>query len=344
MAADSKIEWTHHTFNPWWGCVKVSPACAHCYAERDSKRYGLKVWGQDAPRRFFGDAHWREPEKWDRQAARAGERHRVFCASMADVFEARDDLNPHRQRLFDLITRTPHLDWLLLTKRPERIRASLMAALRPPGKTQYPNPQEDATDAMRLDWLEGRPPHNVWLLTSLESADYGWRVAELLSVPAVVHGLSCEPLLGPVDLTRIVCSHDEANTFNALDPFDADPIRRKTRTPSITWVIAGGESGPKARPSHPDWFRALRDQCHAAAVPFLFKQWGEWRPGIPVTHFVCERGCWDQNNADRIAKHRDGDCCDGSTIGINRVGKKAAGRLLDGREWSEFPRPREAAR
>ena len=121
MGKDSRIEWTHHTFNPWWGCVKVSPAYKHCYAEGWAKRVGLDVWGARAPRRFFSDAHWREPLKWNRGAETAGERRRVFCASMADVFEARDDLNPWRERLWQLIEATPFLDWLLLTKRPEHV-------------------------------------------------------------------------------------------------------------------------------------------------------------------------------------------------------------------------------
>jgi len=118
MGKDSKIEWTHHTFNPWWGCVKVSPGCEHCYAEAFAKRVGKKVWGAQSDRRFFGDPHWREPLKWHDEAVITGERRRVFCASMADVFEDRDELIPHRIRLFQLIANTPKLDWLLLTKRP----------------------------------------------------------------------------------------------------------------------------------------------------------------------------------------------------------------------------------
>ncbi len=121
MAKNSRIEWTTHTFNPWWGCVKVSPACKHCYAESWAKRVGSNVWGIKAERRFFGDKHWAEPLKWDVLAAASGVRARVFCASMADVFEDRRDLDVHRARLWKLIEATPHLDWLLLTKRPEII-------------------------------------------------------------------------------------------------------------------------------------------------------------------------------------------------------------------------------
>ena len=119
MGKNSKIEWTHHTFNPWWGCTRVSAACVHCYAETWSKRLGKKLWGPKAPRRFLSDAYWMEPIKWNREAKQQGHRARVFCASMADVFEARSDLNASRERLWKLIEETPQLDWLLLTKRPE---------------------------------------------------------------------------------------------------------------------------------------------------------------------------------------------------------------------------------
>jgi len=121
MAKNSSIEWTHHTFNPWWGCTKVSPACDHCYAETWAKRVGQAVWGKESPRRFFSDKHWTEPIRWNADAVADGERRRVFCASMADVFESRAELNPWRIRLWELIEATPMLDWLLLTKRPQNI-------------------------------------------------------------------------------------------------------------------------------------------------------------------------------------------------------------------------------
>lgn len=174
MARDSKIEWTHHTFNPWWGCQKVSPACKHCYAEAWSKRVGHAVWGVKAPRRFFGARHWSQPERWNQQAADEGVRRRVFCASMADVFEVRAELDPWRSRLWGLIENTPHLDWLLLTKRPEEV-----AGLIPWSK-----------------W-----PHNVWLGTTVEDPKWArLRLPHLLKVNPVVRFLSCEPLLAQVDL------------------------------------------------------------------------------------------------------------------------------------------------
>src|SRR5688572_21886599 len=117
MGESTTITWTHHSWNPWWGCVKVSEGCKNCYAESFSKRACHDIWGPGSQRRFFGDKHWAEPIKWDRAAEKAGERRRVFCASMADVFEDRPDLVEPRRRLFELIRATPNLDWLLLTKR-----------------------------------------------------------------------------------------------------------------------------------------------------------------------------------------------------------------------------------
>jgi protein gp37 len=233
MAENSKIEWTDHTFNPWWGCQRVSAACDHCYAETMAKRFGQKVWGAKAPRRFFGDVHWTAPLRWHAEAAADGLRRRVFCASMADVFEKRADLNPWREKLWALIKVTPALDWLLLTKRPQLIAAQL--------------PQ---------DWGEGY--RNVWLGTTTENqVEADRRLPHLLGAPARVHFVSAEPLLGPLDLRRWLKDKD----------------RR------VGWVIAGGESGPGARPSDREWFRGLRDQCTSVGVPFHFKQWGNWVPG-----------------------------------------------------------------
>jgi protein gp37 len=187
MGADSKIEWTHHTFNPWWGCARVSPGCEHCYAEAFAKRTGVK-WGVQADRRFFGDKHWAEPLKWNAAARAKGERHRVFCASMADVFEDRADLNPERERLWMLIKDTPELDWLLLTKRPENAR-------------------------WMVPWMTVNPPtpwHNVWLGTTVEDQKRAVeRIDYLLDIPATVRFLSCEPLLEQVDLSPWIAPHHD---------------------------------------------------------------------------------------------------------------------------------------
>lgn len=186
MGQDSKIEWTHHTFNPWWGCVKVSPGCAHCYAESFSKRTGNAVWGTQAPRRFFGDKHWNEPLKWNAAAKAEGIRRRVFCASMADVFEDREDLQAPRQRLLQLIDDTPELDWLLLTKRPENIGRLMDRAM---------NGNFDP----RKTFAEHMP--NVWLGTTAEDQEhYDSRMPWLFQIEATVHFVSAEPLLGPIKM------------------------------------------------------------------------------------------------------------------------------------------------
>ena len=175
MAKNFRIEWTTHTFNPWWGCVKVSPACKHCYAESWAKRVGKNVWGINADRRFFGDKHWAEPLKWNVAAGASGQRMRVFCASMADVFEDRRDLDVHRERLWKLIEATPNLDWLLLTKRPELV-------------TRF------------APWRDDWPP-NVWLGTTVEDQKNAEeRLPYLTSIPAAVRFISAEPLLGPVEI------------------------------------------------------------------------------------------------------------------------------------------------
>ena len=149
MGENSKIEWTNSTFNPWWGCVKITEGCTNCYANAFDKRVGGSHWGANAERRFFSDAHWAKPLAWNRKAEKAGERHRVFCASMADVFEDRRDLDAPRARLWELIRATPHLDWLLLTKRPENLDQLV------PG-----------------DWITTNrpgPPPNIWLGVTTEN-------------------------------------------------------------------------------------------------------------------------------------------------------------------------------
>lgn len=166
MGENSRISWTDHTFNPWHGCVKVSPACDHCYAESFAKRIGQNVWGVDAPRRFFGEKHWNEPLKWNKTALKDfGRPARVFCASMADVFEDREELMPHRARLFSLIQQTPNLLWNLLTKRHTAIK-------------QY-------APYMR-EW------GNVRIGVTVENQTYDHRV-----VPGV-SWISYEPALGPL--------------------------------------------------------------------------------------------------------------------------------------------------
>jgi protein gp37 len=176
MGQNSTIEWTHHTFNPWWGCTKVSHGCTHCYAETLSTRYGHAIWGPRKSRRTFGEQHWQEPLKWHKQAAQQNQRMRVFCASMADVFEDNLSVEAERAKLWALIEETPMLDWLLLTKRPELMQRFA------PWKDQW--------------------PANVWAMTSVENQEQAEiRIPLLANVPAALKGLSVEPLLGAVDLS-----------------------------------------------------------------------------------------------------------------------------------------------
>lgn len=278
---DSKISWTDHTFNPWIGCTKVSPGCANCYAAAMDYRWGHGSWGPGAPRRRTSLTNWKQPIKWCNAheasvkawAQGAGimdqkpSRPRVFCASLADWL---DDEVPIAwlADLLDLIRRTPNLDWLLLTKRPQNWARRIDNA-----KSHAYDLERYPTDELYswIDrWQTYAPPANVWIGTTAEDqtrADE--RIPQLLRIPAKVRFLSCEPLLGPIDLPAT--AGDGPNSGFALtDGFgrvDGEGL-------GIHWVIFGGESGPKARPMHPDWARSLRDQCKAAGVAFFMKQMG----------------------------------------------------------------------
>lgn len=204
MSENSAIEWTDHTFNPWWGCTKVSPGCKHCYAEGMAKRFGGDIWGPGRPRRTFGDATWAKPLLWNRRAVEAGVRSRVFCASMADVFD--DDAPPgERERLWALIEGTPALDWQVLTKRPENVASMIPAAWR-----------------LAL-------PTNVWLGVSVESPEYYWRVEALRRLPAATRFLSVEPLLEAVpdlDLCGIDWAIVGGESGPQARPLDAAWVRQ----------------------------------------------------------------------------------------------------------------------
>lgn len=256
----TKIEWTSftradgsiapgYTFNPWRGCTKVSDGCTNCYAETMSGRNpgNLGVWGKHGTRVIASESMWKQPLKWNKAAEAAGERHRVFCASLADVFEGPDTMpeasweavSYARERLGTLIDDTPHLDWLLLTKRPQNVLKY--------GTLGYRWTMEGLSD-------------NVWIGTSVEdqkTADE--RIPELLKIPAKVRFLSMEPLLGPIDLSEWLWMLKGAKG----NPCDL-----------IDWVIVGGESGPNARPFNVAWARSIVKQCKDAGVPVFMKQLG----------------------------------------------------------------------
>lgn len=177
MGETSKIEWTDATFNPWWGCAEVSPGCKNCYAKSFAARllpHHTTLWEPNGERRYFGEAHWSAPLRWERKAKKTGKRLRVFCASMADVFDNADDLSPVRERLWDLIRKTPNLDWLILTKRIGNV-----AKMVPFGTI----------------W-----PPNIWLgISVVNQEEFERDVPKLRAIPARTRFLSCEPLLGPIN-------------------------------------------------------------------------------------------------------------------------------------------------
>lgn len=172
MAEKTNIGWTHHTFNLVWGCVKVSTGCLNCYADTLATRWGFDVWGKDKPRRTLGRKYWAEPHAWNAAAVAAGERRRVFCGSMCDWCEDHPTTRAQLPALFRLIDATAGLDWLLLTKRPERIGQSIP---------------------------DHRPRPNVWLGTSIETMNQAWRADRLRACEAAVRFVSYEPALGPLD-------------------------------------------------------------------------------------------------------------------------------------------------
>lgn len=278
MAENTSIAWCDHTFNPWEGCQKVGPGCDHCYAETRNARFsgGAAVnWGPGAPRRRTSAANWRKPIAWNRDAgefyAQHGRRQRVFCASLADVFDNAVDPT-WREDLFALIRATPNLDWLLLTKRIGNVPS--MVSLIP-------------------GWL----PENVWLgATIVNQAEADRDIQKLLETPARVHFLSIEPMLGPIDLESVAWPSIAEHRVDALrggywnkagvlacgqaaglgEPRGG--FTNHSDMPSrLDWVIVGGESGPDARPMHPEWARLLGQQCQAAGVPFFMKQMGGTR-------------------------------------------------------------------
>ena len=171
MAEKTGISWCDHTFNIAWGCFKISPGCTNCYADTLSARFGNDVWGKDKPRKTFGVKHWNEPLKWNKAAEKDGAKHKVFSSSMCDIFEDHPTITAEREKLWDLIRKTPNLIWQLLTKRADRIK-----------------------DNLPEDWGNGWP--NVWMGVSIENDDYVWRADCLREVSAVVHFISYEPALG----------------------------------------------------------------------------------------------------------------------------------------------------
>lgn len=323
MAENSAISWTTHTWNPWIGCSKVSPACDGCYAEAMmDKRYHRVEWG--APGQGAGTrsrtskSTWDAPLKWQRQAVKDGTRPFVFCASLADVF---DNQVPAEWRAdaFGVMRKTPNLVYLLLTKRPQNIIKLAEAAGGLPANAAIGTTVED----------QKRADMNVTALL----------YAKKITKPAFTF-LSCEPLLGPIDLTKIIGGYGHPTWLNGLTGRAEGPPNGSVGGngpsyfgPKLDWVITGGETDQgdhKARPTHIEWFRALRDQCAAAGVPFHHKQNGEWMP------LQANDGEWPTDKPGFCRITTAGDRADDGWP-MQKVGKKFAGRMLDGVTHDAFP-------
>lgn len=329
MGDRTSIEWTDATWNPTSGCSKVSQGCKYCYAER--------MFHRPYPGRDFTDVrvhHDRldQPLRWKIP-------RRIFVNSMSDLFH---DKVPTEfiDKVFAIMSQSPQHTFHVLTKRPERMFDYLCQDVR-----------ADCVDQAGIDqfgWchsnVEGRwPLPNVWLGVSVEdqkSADE--RIPILLETPAAVRFVSYEPALGPVDFSSYISPYCERCEIPDSAFSEGDMDKRHTCKPRLDWVIAGGESGLHARPSHPDWFRSVRDQCQDAGVPFFFQQRGEWTwtevdKKVRPTHVMCEHGYYER---DGLSFHCiEGSCAKPGRIvqPIAKVGKKRAGRILDGQEWNEFP-------
>ncbi|RQT22081.1 phage Gp37/Gp68 family protein [Burkholderia contaminans] len=334
MSEISKIEWCDRTWSPWEGCQKVGPGCDHCYAEGMNRwlRHG-ENWGPSAPRRTYGPAHWKKPLRWNERAQAAGHPLTEF-PSVCDPF---DNAAPAgvRAAFGRLILATPSLIWLLLTKRIGN------------------------APAMLYEMFADGPPSNVWLgATVVNQAEADRDIPKLLTIPVSVRFLSLEPLLEPIDLESVAWPGLAGHRVDVLRggywnqaPYVVGAAAAALGTPkggftnhsdfpsTIDWVITGGESGRGARIAHPAWTRALRDQCEGAGVPFMFKQWGQWMPGVQTTNAqfdAARAGVWVK---------RSGHIHDGTNptafgegdAHMLSVGKKISGRLLDGVTHHAFP-------
>lgn len=345
MADRSKIEWTTATWNPLTGCTRVSPGCANCYIDwappfRIERRHFTDTTGHRShaigattgvrlhPERLSQPLRWKKPRK-------------VFVNSLSDLFH--DEVpDEYVAQVFAVMALAPQHTFQILTKRHARMRS----LLRSPSFGHLVAEQGRQLIGDGHDWLrvgamlDGEPLSNVWLGVTVESQQYAnLRIPALLDTPAAVRFLSCEPLLGKV----VLCRCDGAQYEVQRHPFlvhPGCPLHGATR---IDWVIAGGESGADARPMHPDWARTLRDQSAAAGTAFFFKQWGEWRwareaedQGYESSHGDQFPQKWEVIDAAGQLVESNVPVVGGAVV--QRVGKKAAGRELDGRTWDEMPR------
>lgn len=342
MADKTAIEWTDATWNPVTGCTKVSRGCDHCYAERVTERFhGKGSFNQIVlhPNRLGWPLRWTRPR-------------RIFVNSMSDLFH--DNVpDSFLDEVFG-VTAVAHAlyghTFQVLTKRHGRMRSYLKQDLRQlPGGYIGSTRQAIAGAAHRwaidrvnagalsdaIEFGSGWPLPGVWLGVSVENQQWAdIRIPALLETPAAVRWLSCEPLLGPIDLTRISWPGHHGNGsithLDAVNGLYGMPGVWKQKATAVDWVVVGGESGTGTgtRPMHPDWARGLRDQCTDAEVPFFFKQWGESLPLIGHREFL---------DLPPARQNRDWLRPFGDDVTMCRVGKRMAGRELDGRTWDEYP-------
>lgn len=309
MSDKTGIEWTDATWNPVTGCTKVSPGCDNCYAETFSERF------RGTPGHYFegGFDIQLRPDKLD-QPLRWKKPRRIFVNSMSDLFH-KDVPDEYILGVFGVMAQATQHTFQILTKRHARMQSLL-------GRW-----------AREVPWL-ANPLPNVWLGVSVE--DQKWadiRIPALVLTPAKVRFISAEPLLGPIDIGPWIPGKCTCTGLPNHGPIPVHWRGCPTLTyKALDWVIVGGESGHNARPMHPEWATSLRDQCIEAQVPFLFKQWGEWAPGI--LDFGRRTGTV---GIGFRSEPYDGGRYAGELASMTRVGKKAAGRELDGRTWDEFP-------
>jgi len=343
----TKIEWAEEVWNPVTGCTKISPGCQNCYAERMSKRLAGRC-GYPADEPFKVTLHpekLEDPLKWKKPK-------RIFVCSMSDLFH--EDVPD--EFIFEVFNTMSNAQcffghkFMVLTKRPERMKQIIQMIENDIAEQRIPEVMPDGSRNIKLTF--SFPLQNIWLGVTAENQEQAnKRIPILLQIPAVVRFVSVEPMLGPVDLSEWMNECDSERCGLEDDPFAAfllneaiangmgDAIR------PIDWVICGGESGPGARPMYPDWARGLRDQCVSAGVPFFFKQFGEWMQVGECSYNVLDDAKY-YNKARykpnfQILNIEGGQGFHGrGSIYMQRVGKNNAGRLLDGKEWSEFPEVR----
>ena len=329
----TKIEWVTHSWSPVTGCTKISEGCRSCWAKRMARRLAGRYGYPEMPNHFdvtlhpdrlFQPLHWRKSRS-------------VFVCSMSDLFHEGVEIldSTYIRDIFAIMALSHRHTFMLLTKRPHIAEHTLTDKFADSVEwatwelKQMDGMYDERWHASEFEW----PLPNVWGMVTVESQDYVWRVEELLKCPFVVRGVSVEPLLGPVDLRWYLegqtpwCGPDESDWY-----YDPDRPAEK-----LDLVIAGGESGPGARPMRPDWARNLRDQCQAASIPYFYKQHGAWLHESQFTdgQLLAQilKTEFNLKNANKLHKWPDGSIS-------YRVGKKAAGRLLDGKEWNEFPQER----